>query len=180
MKKYDDYIFTDNELIGFMPSHWKLNQIKRTLDLLTDYDANGSFSDINKNVNRVDNLEEKYAWFVRTTDLEKYHPNIELNDFIWVDVSTYNYLKKSKLFGGELLLAKRGDIGRVYLMPFTAHPASLAPNLYLARLKDKYISSKYAFYYLLSEKGQIQLKLRNKSTTLGALYKDDFKSIEFL
>lgn len=180
MKTYDNYIHSENDLIGLIPSHWKLNQIKRTLHLLTDYDANGSFSDINQNVKRVDDIKDKYAWFVRTTDLEKYKPNFDLNEFIWVDEPTYNYLKKSKLFGGELLLAKRGDIGRVYLMPYTKYPASLAPNLYLARLDEKHIIPSYAYYFLLSEKGNVQLNLRNKSTTLGALYKDDFKSIEFL
>ncbi|MHC9088014.1 restriction endonuclease subunit S [Tenacibaculum sp. IMCC1] len=181
MIKYQQYMASDVTWLNSIPSHWSINQIKRNLKLLTDYDANGSFSNIAKNVNRVEDSKLKYAWFVRTTDLEKHTDQTDiLKEFIWIDKSTYNYLGKTKLFGGELLLAKRGDIGRIYIMPKTEYPASLAPNLYLARLNENIITSKFAYYFLISSYGLYQLNLRNKSTTIGALYKDDFKSIEFV
>lgn len=181
MIKYQQYMASNVTWLNSIPSHWSINQIKRNLKLLTDYDANGSFSNIAKNVNRVEDSKLKYAWFVRTTDLEKHNDQTDiLKEFIWIDKSTYNYLGKTKLFGGELLLAKRGDIGRIYIMPKTEYPASLAPNLYLARLNENIITSKFAYYFLISSYGLYQLNLRNKSTTIGALYKDDFKSIEFV
>lgn len=178
MRKYEEYKDSGIDWLESIPSHWTINQIKRSLKLLTDYDANGSFSDIGKNVTRVSD-DTKYAWFVRTTDLEKFYNNINLDNFIWIDEKSYNYLKKSKLYSGDLLLAKRGDIGKIYLMPKVDVPTSLAPNLYLARLNNKHITSHYAYYFLITDFGQKQLNLRNKSTTLGALYKDDFKSLEF-
>lgn len=178
MRKYEEYKDSGVDWIKKVPSHWLINQIKRSLILLTDYDANGSFSDIGKNVNRVSD-DTKYAWFVRTTDLEKFYEDVNLDNFVWIDEKSFNYLKKSKIYTDDLLLAKRGDIGKIYLMPKVDIPVSLAPNLYLARLNNKHITSRYAYFFLITDFGQRQLNLRNKSTTLGALYKDDFKSLEF-
>jgi len=47
-------------------------------------------------------------------------------------------------------------------------------------LNEKIIHSKFSFYYFISEVGNNQLRLINKSTTLGAIYKDDFKSIPII
>jgi type I restriction enzyme S subunit len=164
------------EWVGAIPEHWTETQFKRILFLLTDYDSNGSFSTIKENVNRVE--KDKFAWFVRATDLTNYHKKVPTNDFIWVDKNSYNFLKKSKLYGGELLIAKRGEIGKTYLMPSVNFPATLGPNTYLARLIREEIIPLFAFYFFKTSGGINQLKLRNKSTTIGALYKDDFKSIQ--
>jgi len=169
------------EWIGEIPANWNVNQIKRGLVLLTDYDANGSFSTIKENVNRVESDDAKFAWMVRATDLEQ-KKNIDpaSDEIVWVDESTHKFLSKSSLVGGELLIAKRGEIGKVYLMPQVHFPATLGPNMYLARLNSKVIISKFAFYYFTVDLGRNQLKIRDKSTTIGALYKDDFKDITII
>ena len=55
--------------VGLIPKDWGLFQVNDLIDLLTDYDANGSFASVAENVNVFDN--ENYAWYVRSTDLEK-------------------------------------------------------------------------------------------------------------
>ena len=161
------------ECLGEIPEHWEVNFIKRGVDLLTDYEANGSFDSIKNNVIFTD--ETGYAWYVRATDLENNFISDE-NLVRWVDENSYNFLEKTKLFGGELLVAKRGEIGKVYLMPKVTVKATLAPNLYLVRLNEK-LDAQFVWYFFESELGKSQLKLKDRSTTMGALYKDDFKEI---
>lgn len=157
--------------VGEIPHHWHLLPLRRGIDFLTDFEANGSFSDIKENV--IFDVDDEYAWYVRATDLENSRFQfVEGNRFC--NKETYDYLKKTQLFGGELLVTKRGEIGKAYLMPELDKPATLGPNLYLIRLNEKLLPA-YAFYWF-SSAGKIELELGNKSTTIGALYKDDVKS----
>ena len=157
--------------LGLIPEEWKIHKVKDLIDLLTDYDANGSFESVAQNVNVYDH--EEYAWYVRSTDLEN---NSKLDKVRYVDESSYKFLKKTSLYGGELLFLKRGDIGNVYLFEMKTPRATVAPNLYLLKL-NQISDSKYLYYYFISNYGQRQLKSKNASSTLGALYKDDVKSI---
>jgi type I restriction enzyme S subunit len=157
--------------LGLIPEDWKIYDVRSLIDLLTDYDANGSFASVAENVNVFDS--EEYAWYVRSTDLEN---NSKMSDVKYVNESSYNFLKKTALFGGELLFLKRGDIGKVYLFKMKTKRATVAPNLYLLKI-NKYSSSKYLYYFFTSRLGQLQLKSKNASSTLGALYKDDVKDI---
>ena len=160
--------------IGMIPEGWEVLRIKNLISLLTDYDANGSFSDIAKNCNI--NVGVPFAWMVRTTDLvNKRYGIVDGNNFC--DQKTYNYLAKSSLCSGDLLMTKRGNVGNVYVVPDCDQPMTLAPNLYLLRTLKNKVNNKYLMYYLSSSKPQGQLALLNKSTTLGALYKDDVKGL---
>lgn len=162
------------EWIGEVPEHWVIMRVKDLLRLLTDYDANGSFADIAKNCNI--NNGNPYAWMVRATDLENNRIGI-VDGNNYCDKKTYEYLSKSSLSENDILLAKRGDIGKSYLVPFCNDPMTLAPNTYLLLTDKKKVNNKCLFYYFQSYVGAEILRLLNKSTTLGALYKDDVKSI---
>lgn len=160
--------------LGIIPEDWEVKQIRDGLTLLTDFDANGSFADMAANVQTY--IGGGYAWYVRATDLEQQTP---LSEVKYVDESSYRFLKKSSLYGGEVLLAKRGDIGKVYLFEAKTMYATLAPNLYLLKLNQE-IDSTYLYYYLKSTNGQKALKDINASTSLGALYKEDVKNLYIL
>ena len=157
--------------IGIIPYDWEVKTVNELIDLLTDYDANGSFSSVAENVRVYD--YQHFAWYVRSTDLEN---NTNITNVRYVDEPSYNFLKKTALYGGELLFLKRGDIGRIYLFEAKTKYATVAPNLYLLKL-NKAINSRYLFYFFNTKIGQQQLKSKNASSTLGALYKDDVKSI---
>ena len=160
--------------ITSIPTLWKIAKIKNVISLLTDYDANGSFADIASNV-KV-NVGTPYAWMVRATDLANNRFGIvEGNNYC--DVSTFYYLRKSVVHSGDVLIAKRGEIGKVYLVPNIDCPMTLAPNTYLLKLKNELINNRYFYYALTSEIGKMQLVLNNKSTAIGAIYKDDVKGI---
>ena len=160
--------------LGIIPEDWEVKQIRDGLNLLTDFDANGSFADMAENVQTYNG--GGYAWFVRATDLEQ---NTPLSDVKYVDEASYKFLKKSSLHGSEVLIAKRGDIGKVYLFKTKTTFATLAPNLYLLKLNEQ-VHSTYLYYYLKSINGQKALKDINASTSLGALYKEDVKNLYIL
>jgi len=157
--------------MGTIPEDWEIVRVNDLLELLTDFEANGSFEKTAQNV-RVFNHEE-YAWYVRATDLENSTP---LSKLKYVNESTYRFLKKTSLFGGELLITKRGEIGKVYLFQERTHFATLGPNLYLLKLNQKVLPY-YLFLYFVSNTGNKILRKNDASTTLGALYKDDVKSM---
>lgn len=150
---------------------WDECRLDEYLTLLTDYDANGSFANMAANVHTE--WGHGYAWYVRATDLEQ---NLSLAEVRYADKASYDFLKKSSLYGGELLMAKRGEIGKVYFFEMKTKYATLAPNLYLLKLNDR-ADSRFLYYYFLSKEGQKRIKTINASTSLGAIYKDDVKGL---
>ncbi|HUZ61763.1 MAG TPA: restriction endonuclease subunit S, partial [Hanamia sp.] len=117
------------------------------IEVLTDFVANGSFASLRQNVKYLKN--EGYAILVRLTDLRK---KLETNNGVFVSESSYKYLKKSSLHGGEYLIANVGaNIGDVYQMPKINRPATLGPNMFLVKFK-KEINSDYVLaiskYYI--------------------------------
>ncbi|KIL05792.1 hypothetical protein QX25_02845 [Stutzerimonas stutzeri] len=161
------------EWLGEVPAHWEVLQFRRGFTFLTDYEANGSFAATKEMVNLDEG--EPYAWFVRATDLENGRIGL-IQGNRYCDEASYQFLSKTKLDGGELLIAKRGEIGKVYQLPELSCRATLAPNLYSIKLSKKIITQ-FAFYWFSSSFGRPQLELANKSTTIGALYKDDVRAL---
>ncbi|UKA01664.1 restriction endonuclease subunit S [Photobacterium damselae] len=143
------------EWLGEVPEHWVVSKFSFLKKVLTDYTANGSFADLKANVQYLD--EPSFARLVRLTDLRK---DLQNDNGVWVDEKSYKYLKKSALFGGEFLLANVGAYaGLFYQMPFEKGPASLAPNMFMAKFDDSKVSRKFMAYVGQSSPVASQLKL---------------------
>ena len=138
---------------------------------LTDYHANGSYEILKQNVELKDT--EDYAWMVRSTDFE----NGFEKDMRYISKSAYEYLKKSQVFGGEIIMSKIGNAGKVYLMPEINRPCSLAMNLFLIRLNNYKASNKYIYRFLKSKRGEIQIKSRLKGTATQTITKDNVRTL---
>jgi len=153
-------------------SEWEKVKLGEVISVLTDYTANGSFASLKENV-KYKNSED-YAVLVRLTDLRK---NLESEEKIFVPESSYLFLKKSALFGGEYLIANVGaNIGDVYLMPKTGRPATLGPNMYLVKFNDKTLTE---YIYSISEfiiKPQVMKA--SVSAAQPKINKDQFRNIE--
>ena len=158
--------------IGIIPNDWDNRKLDDFLDLLTDYDANWSFADMANNVSTK--IWSWYARYVRATDLEQ---NTEFSKVRYADYKTYKFLKKTSLFGEEVLVAKRWEIWKVYFFKKKTKHATLWPNLYLLKLKDNIIN-KFLYYYLVSDPWQKSLVSINASTSLWAIYKNDVKNLQ--
>lgn len=158
--------------VGVIPVDWEVVPLNDCLDLLTDFESNGSFASVAANVRVYDH--EEFAWYVRATDMEN---SSSLATVRYVDRKSYEFLKKTALYGGEVLITKRGEIGKVYLFEKRSDFATVAPNLYLLKLNKRAIPG-FVYRYFKYGSGNERLKTINASTTLGALYKNDVKALE--
>ena len=117
---------------------WEVVKIKDFDVIVTDYVANGSFASLAENVNYK--AEPDFAKLIRLTDFN----NNFSGDFVYVDEQAYNFLKKSKLFGGEIIISNVGAYaGTVFKCPKLDTPMTLGPNAIV--LKSKFDN----YFYLL-------------------------------
>ena len=174
LEKYSSYKDSGVEWLGEIPENWGVISIKRLMTLLTDYTANGSFADLAKYVQYLD--EPNYAQLIRLTDIRK---GFESKGGVYINEKSYKYLKKSSLFGGELLMANVGAYsGHSFLLPEKLNfNASLAPNMFLIKFNNNQIDNKLIYYILNSATVLSRLVLIATSTAQPKLNKDNVRSI---
>ncbi|MFW9940373.1 MAG: restriction endonuclease subunit S [Candidatus Thorarchaeota archaeon] len=156
--------------LGEVPRGWEYKSIDE-LDLyITDLVANGSFAKLKENVRTYDDVS--YALFIRNTDLKSNFKNK-----VYVDKASYDFLSKSKLFGGEIIISNVGDIGSVHLCPFFKIPMTLGNNCILVKSKNFH----YWLYTLFKSKiGYNQLKSAVVGSVQEKLSKTNFKLINII
>ena len=138
---------------------WPKCKLGDHIGYIGDIGSNGSNDTVSANLEMLD--EENYALMVRTTNLNK-------NDFKdnvkFVTKKTYDFFKKSQIFGGEIIMNKIGSAGQFWIMPNLGRPVSLGLNQFVIRLTG--LNTLYLYYYLLTDYGQrmIQSKLNGATT----------------
>ena len=155
-------------------SEWSWCILGDVIDILTDYHSNGSYKTLKENVTLLDS--PSYAIMVRSTNFEK---NDFQNDIKYIDEHSYHFLKKSQLFGGEVLMGKIGNAGRVYYMKKLSQPMSLAMNMFAMRFKDC-VLSKYVYYYLVSPQGKMNIKQYVKGVGTPTIDKKSVRSLKLI
>ena len=150
----------------------KIIEFKKIIEVLTDYHANGSYKVLKKNVEIKS--DKSFAWMVRSTDFE----NNFQNNFRYIDKKAYEFLKKSKIFGGEILMCKIGNAGEVYLMPKISSPCSLSMNLFLIRVNKNICITKFVYFFLISNNGKLQIFNKLKGATTKTITKENVKSLK--
>ena len=154
--------------------NWEIKKFHEIISILTDYHANGSYKILKDNVELLDFKE--YALMIRTTDLEN-------NNFIqgvkYINEKAYNFLKKTKIFGGELIINKIGSAGNVYLMPYLNIPVSLGMNQFMISLKKDYSN---IFYYklLTTEYYTNVIKSNVQGAVTKTITKEAIKNIDII
>lgn len=132
-----------------IPENWQKVKFGEFTDS-TDFVANGSFAGLRQNVKYKSS--EDYAILIRSVDLK----NNFSGDKVFIDKNGYDYLKKSKLFGGEVIVTNVGEYtGEVFLCPDLHRPMTLGPNTVM--LKAKNGNNKFLYYFLKSRYGQHKL-----------------------
>lgn len=148
----------------------KINDITSTI---TDYVANGSFQALRENVLFKENKD--YALYVRLMDLRA---GLGHSSQKYVDERSYQFLNKTALYGGELLIANIGaNVGEIWQMPHLKAPATLAPNMIMMKFKHA-IESKLIFYYLQSAIGQKRLSSAIAGSGHPKLSKTDLRQVK--
>lgn len=158
------------EWVRKIPIGWKVARLKDVIQMLTDYTANGSFGDLAKNVQYLD--YEDYARLIRLTDLRE---NLE-NSGVYVSEYSYDYLEKSSLYGGEILVANVGAYAGLFCeMPPINMPSTLGPNMFLIRTNSKMIQH-YLYYLGNADFVWKQLVQKATSSAQPKLNKTDVKT----
>lgn len=153
-----------------LPENWCWTRIGNYVDYVTDYVANGSFASLKANVSIF--KDENYALMVKTQDFA--------NDFTksltYTDKHGYDFLSKSTLHGGELILSNIGSVGKVFRVPYFDRPMTLASNSVMVKC---YNSRDYdwMYYFLLSPIGFEELKSITTGTAVPKFNKTDLKTI---
>jgi type I restriction enzyme S subunit len=155
-----------------VPDGWGKATINDNIDLMTDYVANGSFESLRNNVQVFD--DENYAMYVRLYDIRR---GVGHEKQKYVDKNTFDFLKKSQLIEGDILIANIGaNVGEVFLMPRTSIPATLAPNMVMIRCNGTTISA-FLYHYMSSGIGQQFIALAISGSGQPKLNKTDLKKV---
>lgn len=138
---------------------------------ITDFVANGSFASLNKNVTLYD--EPNFAYYVRNTDLKS-------NTYTkFVDEPSYNFLTKSALNGGEVIISNVADVGSVYLCPVLNKPMTLGSNIIMLKSNNN-LWSFFLYLYFKYSKGKEQIVEITTGSAQPKFNKTAFRNLDLL
>jgi len=154
-----------------MASDWPITNLDEVA-ITTDYVANGSFASLKDNV--CYRLEPDFAVLVRTVDFN----NSWNGDFVWVDKHAYEFLSKSRLEPGDLVLSNVGSVGIVFRVPDLGRPMTLGPNAVMCRTRDRArLDQRFLYYYFSSREGQQAIRAITSGSVQPKFNKTDFRSL---
>ena len=144
------------------------------MTVLTDFSSNGSYKTLDSKVVMYD--EPKYAYMVRTTDLENddYKNNVK-----YITEEAYNFLSKSKVYPDDIIMNKIGSAGKVYIMPDVGMPVSLGRNVFLFRYSDDIVPL-FIYYLLKSEYGTNEISQYVRGAVTKTITKDDARKVKII
>ena len=160
-----------NSEFGEIPADFAVVKVGSLPMLVTDYVANGSFASLKANVNLYQ--EPNYAYFIRNTDLKS-------GSFgVFVDQHSYEFLSKSTLHGGEIIISNVGDVGSVFLCPKLDGRMTLGNNIIMLRPEDDHLRY-YLYIWFKYLQGQALIQGIKGGSAQPKFNKTDFKNTSVL
>ena len=156
---------------GAIPSSYSIVKNGELPIEVTDYVANGSFASLKANVTLYQ--QRNYAYFIRNTDLKT--GTFE----VFVDKHSYDFLAKSRLFGGEIIISNVGDVGSVFLCPKLDQPMTLGNNIIMIRPKKEELQY-YLYVWFKWSYGQALIQAIKGGSAQPKFNKTDFKSLDII
>lgn len=153
---------------GLIPESFKILKNGELPLVVTDYVANGSFASLKANVTLYQ--EPNYAYFIRNTDLKS--GTFE----VFVDEHSYNFLSKSTLYGGEIIISNVGDVGSVFLCPKLDKPMTLGNNIIMLRTEQENLQY-YLYIWFKWLYGQSLIQGIKGGSAQPKFNKTDFKNL---
>ncbi len=152
------------------PNSYPILQFEDVIEYMGDIGSNGANSVISANLDMKDH--EDYALMVRFLNFTQ---NDFTNNVKYISKEAYNFFKKSKVYGGELIFCKIGSAGLNYIMPTLNRPVSLGLNQVMVRTNEK-INMIYLYNLLNTKYGKHLIDgcvngAVTKSITKGAMKK---------
>ena len=160
-----------NSEFGEIPEDFAVVKVGSLPMLVTDYVANGSFASLKANVSLYQ--EPNYAYFIRNTDLKS-------GSFgVFVDQHSYEFLSKSTLYGGEIIISNVGDVGSVFLCPKLDGRMTLGNNIIMLRPEDAHLRY-YLYIWFKYHQGQALIQGIKGGSAQPKFNKTDFKNTSVL
>lgn len=114
--------------------------------------------------------------FIRITDIDAFG-RVNYNELPQISVSKEEIIKY-KLNEGDLLIARSGSIGKCTIVEKTERDIVFASYLIRFILDNKRVEPKYILYYLLSNKGQLELQKRATKMTQTNINANQISAID--
>lgn len=152
----------------------KSYEIRKISDLdiiISDHVANGSFKALKENVTYYD--ENNYALFLRNIDFKNRLDGANR----YIDKESYNYLKKSHLFGGEVVISNVADVGTIHRVPFINRPMVIGNNQIFIKSVHSFLTE-YLYVYFKSYWGQNSIFSITSGSAQQKFNKTDFRALE--
>ncbi|MBS4313093.1 N-6 DNA methylase [Campylobacter vulpis] len=140
--------------------------------IVTDYVANGSFASLKQNVQYLN--EKDYAILVRLKD----YSSGWNGNYIYVNEKAYNFLEKSKLEVGDVVMCNVGSVGICFKVPDLGQPMTLASNSILIKPSTNRLNNNFMFYIFQSTDFQNLIKNITSSLAQPKFNKTEFKNLK--
>ena len=151
-------------------------KLENITNVITDYVANGSFKSLNKNVKYLNTKVDGYARLIRLTD---FNNNYSEDNAIYVSEHSFNYLKKSNLEYGDIIVSNVGvNLGTVFKCPKLRIRMTLGPNAILIRANPNITSNSYLYYLFSSRYGQESLLSLTSGSAMPKFTKTDLRNLD--
>ncbi|MCI2282450.1 restriction endonuclease subunit S [Colwellia sp. MSW7] len=138
MKKIYEVHSKENE--SNIPESWLMVKTDEICEV-TDYVANGSFASLKENVTYLN--EPDYAVLVRLRDYTKKWEGA----FKYVTKEAYEFLSKSAVNPGDIVIANVGDPGKSFVVPNLNQPMTLGPNSILLKSTSKKLNDFLRYFF---------------------------------
>jgi type I restriction enzyme S subunit len=164
--------FEHREQSGWIPMGWEEETIKSIVEV-TDFVANGSFAALKENVTLSDVPD--FSIYVRTTDFKN---NFSEAKAKYASKKSYDFLKKSRLMGDEVIISNVGDVGTVFRPPvWLGMPMTLGSN---AITLNSQKLNHYLYLYFSNNFGQHQLDSITSGSAQQKFNKTGFRGLDIL
>lgn len=149
--------------------NWDYKKISEISDTITDYVANGSFATLKAN---TEYCEGGDCILIRLVDY-----NNDFNDNpLYITEKSYEFLKKTKLYGGEIIISNVGvNAGTVFKAPLIDKKMSLGPNSIMIKTNQ---NDDFYFYWFKSPYGRHSLNSIMTGSAQPKFNKTDFRNVK--
>ena len=152
---------------------WEKRKLNEFLEVLVDVGSNGGNDWVSANIKMKD--EEDYAIMIRTTNLNK---NDFKNNLKYVSKETYDLFKKTKVFGGEIIMNKIGSAGDFWLMPNLNKPVSLGLNQLMMTFNN--LDKIFFFFFFSTDYGKKIINSKLNGATTKSITKTALRDLDIL
>lgn len=161
--------------LGEIPRDWQYLKLGELDCTISDHVANGSFKSLKDNVVFTELIDERYALFARNIDLKKKLSG----DLKYITKDSYDFLKKSHLFGGEIIVSNVGDVGTIHRCPTLNIPMVLGNNqIYITSKKEFF--NEYLYLLLKSNVGKSLISSITSGSVQMKFNKTDFRNSKII